>query len=493
MTFPRIGQFKSEKEFSAHVASLGLALPCDASILGRADSPLAQPAEVDGLRIGNRWCIHPMEGWDANADGTPSEHTLRRWTRFGLSGAKLIWGGEAFAVREDGRSNPQQLGVVGGDVGRAEQGAARLRQSLLQAHRERFGSTDGLVVGLQLTHSGRFSFPHDKKQRRPLIAYHHPILDRRCGIRADDDSVVATDQQLHDLIDDYVASAKAAQQAGFDFVDLKHCHGYLLHELLSGRRRDGEFGGSFENRTRFLRMLIAAVQSACPGLKLGVRLSIFDTVPYRPDPAKSGDGKLGPGIPEQFDLPYHDGFGLDENDPLQMDLHESVQLVTLLENCGVVLLNATAGSPYYCPHIQRPALFPPSDGYQPPEDPLCGVARQMRATERIKRACKGMFVVGTGYTYLQDFLPQVAQAAVRQGMCDVVGIGRMVLSYWDMIADSLEGKPLSRQRVCRTFSDCTSAPRGGMISGCYPLDPVYKNMPQHDQLKAFKGKAKVAQ
>ncbi|MEO8268936.1 MAG: NADH:flavin oxidoreductase, partial [Aureliella sp.] len=150
------------------------------------------------------------------------------------------------------------------------------------------------------------------------------------------------------------------------------------------------------------------------------------------------------------------------------------------------MVNLTCGSPYYNPHIQRPAIFPPSDGYQPPEDPLVGVARQMHATAEVKRSLPDLPVVGSGYTYLQEFLPLVAQAAVRQQMVDFVGLGRMVLSYPGLPRDALDGKQPMRKLICRTFSDCTTAPRKGLISGCYPLDEHYKKLPEREVLKAFK-------
>jgi NADPH2 dehydrogenase len=150
------------------------------------------------------------------------------------------------------------------------------------------------------------------------------------------------------------------------------------------------------------------------------------------------------------------------------------------------LLCVTGGSPYYTPHIQRPALFPPSDGYQPPEDPLVGVARQIEVAAALRAGRAGMCVVGSGYSYLQEWLPNVAQAVVRTGRADFVGLGRMILPYPDMVADVLEGRPLQRKRLCRTFSDCTTAPRSGLVSGCYPLDEFYKCRPEAAQLEAAK-------
>jgi 2,4-dienoyl-CoA reductase-like NADH-dependent reductase (Old Yellow Enzyme family) len=398
----------------------------------------------------------------------------------------LIWGGEAFAVQGDGRANPNQIGVIDGDYERAGRGLRTLLETVTGAHREAFGSTDDLLIGLQLTHSGRFCKPNSKTKLEPRIVYHHPLLDRKFGIAADDDSVVMSDAEIERLIDNYIAAAKLAQMIGFRFVDVKQCHGYLGHEFLSAHTRPGKFGGPFENRTRFAREIIRGIQAQCPGLIIGVRLSVFDQPSFHPDPARGGAGKLGPGIPDDFSKPYLHAFGCDVNDPLKMDLAEPIRWISELAAMGVQLINASCGSPYYNPHIQRPAMFPPSDGYQPPEDPLVGVARQIASVRELKKSCPNSLFVGTGYTYLQEFLPQVAQAVVRESGVDFVGIGRLVLSYWQMPADTLAGRTMQSKRICRTFSDCTTAPRNGLISGCYPLDSHYKDAPEHAELKSAK-------
>lgn len=476
----RLGSVKDPSQFLEHVQKLGLDLPYEADLIAGDASPLARPITVDGLKIGNRWTIHPMEGWDGTTDGKPSEATERRWKHFGLSGAKLIWGGEAVAIRHDGRANPNQL--VMNDANLADIG--RLRETLIAAHQERMGSTDGLVIGLQLTHSGRFSKPNDHFRMEPRIVFRHPVLDRR--LKLGPDYPVLSDDEIRRLIDDYVTAAKKAAAVGYDFIDVKHCHGYLGHEFLGAHTRPGDFGGSFENRTRYLREIVAGVKAVAPGLKIGVRLSAFDFVAFRPDPAQSSPGKLGPGIPEETPLPYRFGFGVDPNNPTAYDLSEPVQFLELLQSFGIRLVNLSGGSPYYNPHIQRPALYPPSDGYQPPEDPLIGVARQIHAHRQLKEKFPGLYLVGTGYTYLQDFLPNVAQAVVRKGWIDSVGLGRMVLSYPDLPADVLQGKPFNGKKVCRTFSDCTTAPRNGLPSGCFPLDDYYKTSDTHVKLKAIK-------
>mgnify|MGYP005848521191 CR=1 FL=1 len=480
--YTRIGTLDSVEAFRTHLASLDLDLPCDDGPVSGAASPLNQPLTAGDLHIGNRICIHPMEGWDGTADGQPTDYTRRRWRRFGESGAKLIWGGEAVAVQHDGRANPNQLVMTEAN----KPAIGELRDLLIAEHEATTGSSDGLVVGLQLTHSGRFCRPHDKKKLEPRIAYHHPILDRKFGIAATDP--VISDDYLKRLIEKFHVAAKHAADLGYDFVDVKHCHGYLGHELLSGFSRAGEYGGSFENRTRFLRDIVAGIRSAAPKLHIGVRLSAFDMPPFRPDPDQTVGNKLGPGIPEPFEshLPYRYAFGCNPDNPLEIDLTETIRFIGLCRDLGIRLINLSAGSPYYNPHIQRPALYPPSDGYQPPEDPVVGCVRQIHAVRELKRHFPDMVLVGTGYTYFQEYLPHVAQAVVRDGWVDSVGIGRMVLSYPGVLHDAMTGRELHTKKLCRTFSDCTTAPRNGIISGCYPLDDHYKKSPMFAELKVVK-------
>lgn len=470
--YPRIATFKDADAFARHLDEAGIPLAFDREL---ADpSPLAAPFHINGTRVGNRFCILPMEGWDGTTDGQPSDLTRRRWRRFGQSGAKLIWGGEAVAVRHDGRANPNQLLISE----RTERGLATLRDDLLAMHRERFGSNaaDDLLIGLQLTHSGRYSRPNRSDRAEPRVAYLHPVLDRRfaAGVH------LLTDEDLDRLVDDYVRAAQIAARIGFTFVDIKHCHGYLGHELLSGRGRGGRYGGSFANRTRFLQNIVEGIRASAPTLEIGVRLSAVDTVPYR----KSADGA---GVPEVDVDGYECAFGLLVNGSVDdASLEDARQLLGLLRDLRVRWVCVTAGTPYYNPHILRPALFPPSDGYEPPEDPLHGVARHVAVTARLKREFPDLAFVGSGYTYLQEWLAHVAQHNVREGLTDFVGLGRMVLAYPDFPADVLAGRPPARKSVCRTFSDCTTGPRLGLVSGCYPLDPHYTNHPHGSRLREAK-------
>jgi len=474
-TYPRIASFKNTDAFRQHLAVSNIALEFDDVMQSGAGAPLAQKYTLpNGFVVGNRFAIAPMEGWDGEADGRPSELTMRRWERFGLSGAKLIWGGEAVAIRHDGRANPLQLTAQPEFLREFVQ----LRERLVNAHRAQFGNTDDLFIGLQLTHSGRFCRPNDKKKLEPMIAYHHPILDRKFGVSPD--FPVLSDDDISRLIDDFIAAAVFAQRAGFRFVDVKHCHGYLGHELLSAYDRPGKYGGSFENRTRYAREIIAGIRANAPGLEMGVRLSAWDFVPFRP-------GKDGIGEPEPCEKPYRYAFGGDGTGT-GIDLTEPKKFLDLLASLDVKMVCATCASPYYNPHLMRPATFPPSDGYQPPEDPLVGVARQVNAAAELKAHRADMMIVGSTYSYLQEFLPNVAQNVVRTGKADFVALGRMVLAYPEMCADVLAGRPLARKRICRTFSDCTTAPRNGLVSGCYPLDEFYKTREEAQALATIKGK-----
>lgn len=462
--YPQVKKLDTAAKLLDRLAELGVELPFDEEVdpAGTLARPLAVADAARTLEVPNRFAVLPMEGWDGTTDGRPTDLVRRRWRRFTASGCGLVWG-EATAVRPDGRANPHQLIIDESTV----DDLAALRGLLDPAQ----------VVGMQLTHSGRWSRPVDVA--RPRTAYAHPVLDARLGI---DGAAAFSDDELDELVQQYVDAAVLAEQAGFDFVDVKHCHGYLLHELLSGVDRAGRYGGDFEGRTRFLTRVVAGVRERAPRLAIAVRLSMFDLRPYRA-------GEDGVGEPDgSGDYPY--AFGGDGTGA-GIDLAEAHRFLDLLEQLGIGLVSTTAGSPYYNPHIQRPAFFPPSDGYQPPEDPLVGVARQVAATAELAAAHPSLALVGAGWSYLQEWLPNVGQAVVGSGGAAMVGLGRMILSYPDLAADVLAGRPLQGRAICRTFSDCTTAPRNGLVSGCFPIDPFYKEHPQRVELAAAKKAAKA--
>jgi len=467
-----IASIRTASELRAHLDALGISLPFDDAVQPGPDSPLARPYVLGDKVLGNRFAVLPMEGWDSSADGRPSELTRRRWQRFGYSGAKLIFGGEAAAVRPDGKGSPSQLLISDETIGEI----AELRAALVKAHQERWGTSSDLLVGLQLTHSGRVSKPHDMKRPEPVILYRHPLLDERFGVTPD--TPVLSDGEIARLVEDFIRAAVLAQRAGFDFVDVKHCHGYLGHEFLSAVDRPGRYGGSLNNRTRFLREVAAGIRAEAPGLDIAVRLSAFDFLPFQ-------TGADGRGEPVPFDdKSYRYAFGGDGSG-LGIDLAEPLAFLDLLAQLKIKLVCISAGAAYNI-HLMRPAYLPPLEGYRTPEDPLAGAARLISVTAELKRRRPELVYVGSGYSCLQHWLPHVAQHVIADGMADLVGIGRMCLSYPAFIGDVLAGRALDRRLICRTCADCSSAPRNGMVSGCYTLDEFYRNRPDYRRLRELK-------
>jgi NADPH2 dehydrogenase len=427
-------------------------------------APLFRPVTIGPLSAGNALCIQPMEGCDATLDGHPDVLTYRRYERFGGGGAKLIWG-EAAAIVPEGRANPRQLLMNP----RTAPDLERMLRQCRQTHRETCGSDGDLVVGLQLTHSGRYSHP------RPLLAFHDPILDPRTvvdkatGRTADTSYSLLDDDYLDRLVDHYVAAAKLAYQCGYQFVDIKQCHRYLLSELLAAKTRPGKYGGSLENRTRLARGIISAIRSEVPDLVVATRLNVFDCIPYR-------KGHDDTGEPCSWTSPVRSAWGTREENPLVPDLTEPLAYVGELVKLGVALVNISMGSPYATPHVIRPFENPPPDGYQTPEHPLIGVDRHFRLAAQVQQAFPDLPMVGSGYSYLQEYLLHAGAANVRDGRITLVGVGRAALPQPDFARQLQAHGRLDRKRVCRTFSYCTALMRakhnelGQFATGCPPFD-----------------------
>ena len=455
----RYFKYKSSQSLRDDARRLGLNVELDDDL-----TPLREPLRVSGRKVGSRLAIQPMEGCDGNLDGTPGELTLRRYRRFGAGGAKLIWG-EACAVVPEGRANSRQLLINESTAPALEQIVITCRR----AHVEFCGSDHDLLIGLQLTHSGRYSF------QRPILARHDPLLDPRTildkatGASVTQDSPLIGDDELDRLLEVYAAAASLAYRIGFDFVDLKQCHGYLLNELLAARTRPGKYGGSFENRCRWICALAARIRDDNPGKLVATRLNVHDGLPY----LKGPDGQ---GVPLPVAGPVFSCWGSRDDDPLVPDLTEPIALVGKLREAGVELVNVSLGSPYTSPHLVRPFEYPPPDGYETPEHPLVGVDRHFRLTAEIQRAFPDLAVVGSGYSWLQAFAAQAGAANVPAGRTTFVGIGRGALSQPDFGRRIMAGETLDRKRLCRTFSYCTALMRskhndlGQFATGCPPFD-----------------------
>jgi len=414
---------------------------------------LARKVRCGALTAGNSIAIHPMEGCDATLDGRPDELVWRRYERFGRGGAKLIWF-EATAVCPEGRANTRQLWITEENLG----DFARLLELTRRVHREEWGTDEDLVCPLQLTHSGRYSVP------TRIIAYHHPLIDAKTGTPAD--YPVITDDELERLEDRYVDAARLALRAGFNTIDMKVTHGYLLSELMGAKTRAGRYGGSLENRTRLIRNVLGKMRAEFGSrLLLGMRLGCFDGVPY------TGDGQ-----PMEHPVPYPWGFGVDANNPQREDLTEVKQAIGWFRDAGVELLNVSLGCPYYNPHLGRPFEKPDEGNYEPPEHPLLGVDRHFRIAGELQRAFPDLPMVGTGYSWLQKYCINAGAKNVGDGAIRFFGFGRGALAYPDLARDVLERGEVDERRVCKTLTFCTylmrqkNHPLGQFATGCPPFD-----------------------
>ncbi|MBI3667939.1 MAG: NADH:flavin oxidoreductase [Acidobacteria bacterium] len=421
-------------------------------------SILARPVMVGGFRVGNAIAIHPMEGCDGDPDGKPGELTWRRYDRYGRSGAKLLWF-EATAVRQDGRANPRQLWIHSGTVSEM----TRLLEHTRQVHRETYGTADDLLEVLQLTHSGRQSVP------RKIVPSHNPCVDAKTGVP--DDYPLVSDDVLERIEDDFVAAARLACRAGFRAIDIKATHGYLAVELLGARNRPGRYGGPLENRLRFLRNVLGKIRGALGDrLMLCVRLGCYDGVPYYLDPATGG------GVPCRYEIPYPHGFGVDPCDPLREDLTEVKRVIEQLRGWRVALLNVSAGSPYYNPHIGRPFEKPDEGNYEQPEHPLLGVDRHFRIAGELQQTFPELPLVGTGYSWLQKYSIHAGAANIAASRIRFFGLGRGSLAHPNFPREALERGELDERKVCKTLTFCTflmrqkNHPLGQFPCGCPPFD-----------------------
>jgi NADPH2 dehydrogenase len=431
--------FADRRALEQEIASLGVNIRFENDI-----QAALTPLLVANRTVGNRFAIHPMEGCDGTLEGAPDELTFRRWARFGAGGAKLLWG-EAVAIDPDARANTRQLLI-------AEQTLSSLEQLIALARKEH-GPASDFLVGIQLTHSGRWSYP------TPSVMFHDPALRNNGRI--------ITDDELDRLQDQYVQASRRARDIGADFVDIKQCHRYLLSEMLASKTRPGKYGGSLENRTRFVRELLQRLAAEVPDLIRASRMNFFDGVPYAKN-ASTGIGEPIPGATENY-----------------LEADEAVEALKIFRDAGLQLVNVTAGCPYFNPHIGRPADKEPPDGYGTPENQLVGVARHFQLAEDAHRACPDLPVVGTGYSYLRQYAVEAGEANLRDGRVSMIGIGRGAIAYPDFARDV----HMDKRKVCITVSYCTTLMRakgnelGQYAAGCAPRDPVYGKLLQEIQKK----------
>ena len=434
-------------------ASLSLDVPMqeDISILGQA-------LKIGSLSAPNRLAVNPMEGADGDSEGRPGELTLRRYKRFAAGGCGIIWA-EAIAVVPEGRANPRQLWLHDG----SKNAFANMVKQSRQAAQESMGNSHRPIIVAQLTHSGRYSKPEGKAS--PIIPQRDPYRDAMIPQQPPKitksaipgNYPIVTDDYLDGLVEHYVKAAELAFEVGFDAVDIKSCHGYLLNELLACHNREGRYGGSFENRTRLLLAIIDAIKRQLGKDKVVVtRLGIYDAIPY----------------------PY--GWGADKNDYTKPDLAEPKKLFALLGQRNVPMINVTIANPYYNPHFGRPYNEPVAGLYASPEHPLAGVERMISLTAQMQKAFPNIVLVGSGYSWLRHLMPNVGAAVLKNGMAGIIGSGRMSFAYPDFAKDILTKGKLDINKVCIACSACTQIMRDGGMTGCVVRDnkvygPIYRH------------------
>ncbi len=394
--------------------------------------PLFQPLTLDALRAENRIVFQPMEGTDGTPDGAPDELTCRRYERFAKAGPGLIWF-EAVATVPEGRASAYQLYLTEKNTDAFKRLNDHIRETSMKLN----GYAPILVM--QATNSGRYSRPNGTPA--PRIAYSCPPLEDTPL----PEECIVSDEELRVYEAAYEKPARLCQKAGFDGMDVKCCHRYLACELLSAYTRKGEYGGSFENRTRFLKNCYRASLSGISGgdFFLTSRMNAYDGFAY----------------------PY--GFGVRKGADLEPDMTEAIQLINeLKEEFRIPLINVTMGNPYKNPHVNRPY---DQGNYVPDEHPLEGIGRMMKGVSEIQHAVD-VPVIGSAFSYLRQFSMNLAAAMVANGHAAMCGFGRMAFACPEFVRDARENGCIDKNRVCLTCGGCAQLLRSGRPAGCILRD-----------------------
>ncbi len=417
---------------------------------------LQQRINIAKRFIPNRLSIQPMEGFDANPDGDPGKLTYRKYERYARGGAGLIWF-EATAISHDCRSNAHQLVLTEENSDKFKEFVSYIRDICNKTLRE-LGFLSDCVLILQLNHSGRYSVRKGKKY--PIKAFQYAELDKARGL-SEKDGIIISDEDLKELEDIWVQKAILAKEVGFDGVDIKACHGYLIHELLSSRiRKNSIYGGnSFENRARFFLNIIERLNKELKNesnFLLTTRMSVYDGIPY----------------------PY--GFGVkpveNEKFPASIDLIEPIEIINRLYNLGIRLINITAGNPHYKPQITRPFDTPVKGDILSNENPLFGVSRLINLAALIKNHLPNdIKILGSGYSYLRQFAGYIVAGLTHEKKVDICGFGRMALANPNFPKQLFQDGIIDKKKVCITCSKCSEFMKLGKNVGCATRDPQYKN------------------
>lgn len=396
---------------------------------------LNEKTVIYGREVQNRVVLHPMEGCDGNSDGSIGELTRRRYLRFAESGAGIIWF-EATAVSDECRANPRQLYINEGNKESYKNLVAEIKKKALEKN-----GFEPIII-MQATNSGRWSKPNGYPE--PLIAYHNELWEKG---KEDLPYTVVSDEYCDGVVKKYAEAARLASYAGFDGIDVKCCHGYLMSELLSAYDREGKYGGSFENRTRlYFDCLKAVFDNKSDSLFVTTRLNACDC----------------------FDYPY--GFGVDKDN--NIDLTETKKIISALSDMGIELINLTLGNPYLIPHINRPCLNSPEPGE-------VGEKRIYGVTKELQQAFPDMKFIMSGLSFMGRDSIDYAEKALEDGAVIFAGFGRMSFCYPTFYADYLKNGELDKSKCCLACGKCTELMRHGAVAGCPVRDtevylPIYR-------------------
>jgi len=443
-------KYKNLNQLKEKLNSLNLALP-----LSSKTSILEKPIKIKEKIIANRLAIQPMEGFDAKFNGEPSKLTFRRYGRFAKGGVSLIWF-EATAISEDCRSNAHQLVLSEGNLEKFTNLVSYTRE-LCNKTLKTIGIHGNCCLIIQLNHSGRYSKRNGTSY--PIRAYHNFELDKAINVKRNQ-GIIISDKELEHLENKWVQSAVLAKKAGFDGVDIKACHGYLINELLSGRiRRYSKYGGEkLKNRSQFLLNIIRKLKERVghnSKFIITSRLGVYDGNPY----------PLGFGVKNN----------LDEKFPAPIDLKEPMSLIKDLYELGIRLINISAGNPHYKPHITRPYDIPVKGGYIPKEHPLFSLYRMYNLSSMIKEAIpKDMVVVGSAFSYLRQYAGNYAAGIVQENKVDICGFGRMAIANPEFAKQILLKGVIDKSKTCITCSKCSEFMKLGKNTGCAVRDPLYQ-------------------
>lgn len=436
MSQHHVFSYRHADELRAHAETMNLHLPWSDDL-----SCLHGSVRVGDKTSPTCFAALPVEGRDANADGTPGELTFRRYRRYAAGGTGLIHF-EAAAFSPQGRASDHQLLL---NAHTAPAIKKLLEATKAEAHKA-FRHTP--LCYIQLQESGRYTHATGAL---PRILYPQPEFDRLAHI--DPALPPLTDAELATICEQFVAAARLAYEIGFDGVDVKACHRYLVSELLGARRRAGRYGGSYENRVRMVLDMMDGVRSHVPdtGFQMVSRLNLYDAV-------------SGP-----------DGWGVvqtQNTDTLMPapDLAEPLQLLGQMRERGLAYVATSCGTPYGRAWVNRPYDRNIAGSALAPEHPLEGVCRGMELTRQAQKAYPDVAMSGFGYSWLREFIPNIAAGIIKEGGATLVGLGRELLAYPDMPADILRKGGVDKTQVCVTCSMCSEVMSRGGLAGCYVRD-----------------------